>query len=1157
MKKVSNILACFLIFVVAISIEAQSNIADFDKPSMAITFTENVGQFGRNILFKTEANGAVFYFYRDEVAYLLTRDTDELNVQELSIDNDLPDEFKQSRHKNESVLIKARFIGANERVAVSGEDKRKFKSNYIRGNNPGNWFTNVASYSAIVYHDIYPGISLKYYGNGKSLKYDFIVRPGADLSKILIDYEGIDNLAITENGDLEISTLCGNIIEKTPFIYQEIDGYHRQVNGQYVINNNSFGFKINSKYDLNHDLTIDPYIQWSTLIGGSQYERSHDVTYDSNGNIIIIGKTDSNDYPLVNPYADSSSGSNDIVITKISSDDSTTLYSTYIGGSGYDEGICVKTDNDNSIIFAGNTSSSDFPTSNAYDDSLNGYSDIIIGKLSSDGSELTFCTYLGGSNSESISDFDLDSENNIYLCGTTNSDDFPVVNAFDSTYNLEEADSYISLLSSSGTILMYSTYLGGSGDDRASAIGFNNGLVYLVGSTESYDFPVYEPFDNTYNGDQDAFIMAFTEGCSTLVTSTYFGGDDEDDFSEIAFDNSNQVYIVGSTRSTDLPVVNAFDDSHNGTSDIVITKWNSSLDSLIYSTFFGLSSHDFGYDIVVSGLSTVFIAGRTAIRFPLVNPIDNRNSGGYTEAFLSEFNSAGDSLLFSTFYGGNWSEDYIDLDINSDNEVILTGRTNSTDFYIFNSPIDTSTIDRYNIFAVKLGYGYGGVINGIVTDSYSNPVSGAYLEVENMLMDDYSDSLGQFSLYGLTDGSFNIIVSHFQHKDTLVSSIPASLNDTTHVEIAMNPGGIVKGVVSDLEMNPVFGTRVTATDYPNVDSTDNSGEYLLSGFETGSYDIRFFHNLGEPGFFDTIITEVSVTENDTTFLNLIAVPEEANVTIWIGNIDESPLVVPIGAPTEINVYFHTQEDVYVGELMFPLGINSAYIDSFDELSCQLHYPLTVWDYKGFGSFNDDYMMDIGGNTWDSYSFWGRDEGPPPYDEDPLHTEPGDPPILGLTFGVIIADEHDLSGQIISDAIGPGLDPVYGPANIGDYQGGPGYRYFQIFSSLSFVDYQYLPGDANMPSGLWPPAVIGADVTYLVNYFRTTSDPCLMESYYAAADINGDCLVIGSDVTRLVNYFRAEAEISWCPDFAPAWPTPDYLPPDAPIGWPNCDVIEVR
>jgi hypothetical protein len=257
---------------------------------------------------------------------------------------------------------------------------------------------------------------------------------------------------------------------------------------------------------------------------------------------------------------------------------------------------------------------------------------------------------------------------------------------------------------------------------------------------------------------------------------------------------------------------------------------------------------------------------------------------------------------------------------------------------------------------------------------------------------------------------------------------------------------------------------------------------------------------------------------------------------------------------EIDIYFHTTAYAYGADLSFPLGINNAYLTTFDGYSCQIHYPFSHWDSKSFGNLNEDYMTDSTGSTWDSYSFTGFAELSPPYNSPLLHNDPVDPPILGLTFVVEVKDDSTLDGQIVPDAIGPGQDPISGPANMGDPYGGPGYCLYQIFSSMRFVRHLYLPGDANMAAGVWPPSVIGGDVTYLVNYFKgaPANTGCMNNGFYASADANGDCLVIGGDVTRLVNYFRAEADISWCPAFAPAWPTPDDLPPDPPPGWPYCE-----
>jgi hypothetical protein len=187
------------------------------------------------------------------------------------------------------------------------------------------------------------------------------------------------------------------------------------------------------------------------------------------------------------------------------------------------------------------------------------------------------------------------------------------------------------------------------------------------------------------------------------------------------------------------------------------------------------------------------------------------------------------------------------------------------------------------------------------------------------------------------------------------------------------------------------------------------------------------------------------------------------------------------------------------------------------------------------------MTDSLGNTWDSYGFIGFAEMFPPYDSPPLYTAPGESPIHGLTYVVHVRDDLDLEGQTITDAIGYGFEcgPLSGPPNCGD--------------PWDVSHLYYVPGDANMYSGQWPAVVTGEDVTYLANYFKgfQTNQPCIIDDIFAAADINGDCLVIGSDVTRLVNYFRGMNDIVFCPETPSSWSSDD-IPDDAPDGWPNCE-----
>ncbi|MCP4584259.1 MAG: hypothetical protein GY839_21815 [candidate division Zixibacteria bacterium] len=1135
MKRITSfaMVSLILLFVAF----CNNSIVSASELNSAIAFVENRGQFNPDIKFAALTTGANFYFHGNEITYVLAKKANSSSLNK------------------ESLKVKARFLNADPRAQVSGENELSYRHNYFIGNDRSKWRSNVSCYQSILYRDIYPGIDLRYIADDKGLKYEFIVQPGIDPSQIIIEYEGISELSIGETGELLISTAFGNLIEKAPYVYQVINGEYIEVSSNYhLLDNSSFTIAVSENYRTAHQLIIDPYVQWSSYLGGINREYCNDVTLDSDENIFIIGHSTSLDYPLSTPYQDTLAGLN-IVITKLSSNGTNILYSTFLGGSGWDDGYVIKLDDDDNIYFGGKSSSPDFPTVNAYDSTYGDDHDVVVGKLSADGSELLFSTYLGDSGDEFAKDIAIDSSGKVYLTGSTKSENFPMVNAFDSTYGGNYVyDAFAAIFSNTGSELHYSTFIGSSYDDYGKAIEINEqGQIYIGGFTRSRYFPIYDAYDDSYNGMGDAFLIQFSENFGSLLFSSFFGGENGDDIDEIKIDNDGYVYIGGYTGSDEFPIVNAYQDDRRYSSNCAfLAKWNTTLDTLVYSTYFGTSSCI--YDITFDSDNNIYLAGRTySSIFPTVNPIDRTRNGGY-DVFISTLNRVGDSLLFSTYFGGSDDESLPDIAVNSSNEIIVTGTTRSDDFPAYSPSLDT-TFDGYSdMFIVKITNENGGTIRGVVTDIESNPIDSAIVNIESLATNAITNQDGEFVLPSLRDGVYNLFITHDDFLDTNYYDFPVALDDTTYVNLIMMTGGVIRGAITDSAANFIPNVYIKASGYPQYDSTGADGQYLLKGFASGYYDIYFRYAAGYQGFFDTVVSQVEVIGHDTTILDLSAIFEEAEIDIMFGNIDDSPVIAPIGQTIDIDVYFLANiEGVVGGHIMLPLGINNCYLDSFDTENCRMYYPFTDWDSKQFGNFNEDFNNDEG-CTWDSYTYSAYAELFSPYTSPMLELNPGDPPLLGLTFPVTVSSEGSLHDSTVSDAIRLGHDPVMGGALIGNEEGTHNYFINQYFSPLHFVSFPYLPGDANMAAGIWPPTVIGGDVTYLVNYFKgaPSNTGCMQDGFFASADINGDCLVIGSDVTMLVNYFKGMNDLQYCPDYAPIWPTPDDLPEAAPIGWPYCD-----
>jgi hypothetical protein len=671
--------------------ETQQQITMTNLMSIPLAFTENHGQFGGKTLFKTEVKGATFYFFRDEVAYMFVKDSGKLVQGEIRIWPDfggISEEIDGSPFKKEAILIKARFLGANPCPEVTGIDQISHISNYFSGNDRTKWRTGVPSYSAIVYKEIYPGIDLKYYGDGRSIKYDFIVQPGADISQIKIHYEGIDDLEVTPTGDMEIQTQFGLIHEKAPFIYQDVNGVKVEITGEYlIVEPGIFGFTINKGFDPRYTVVIDPELIYSTYLGGGDDEYVYGgITVDRSGNVYVTGSTRSSDFPLANAYDSSFGGEFDVFVTKLSPDGNSLIYSTFIGGSGYEGAWDIALDTSESVYITGRTSSSDYPLVNPFDASLNGTTDVFITKISSSGDSLVYSTYLGGSGTDRGYSVDLNESGTAYVTGESYSIDFPMVNPYDGSFN-GTTDIFIAKISESGDSLLYCTYLGGSSADYGIGIALDSlGNIYIGGHTTSIDFPVVNPFDSTLNGTYDVIVAKLSAAGDSLVYSTYLGGDLSDYcHGGIDVNGFGNAYVSGSTGHSDFPTVNPYDGSYNGNGDVFVTKLSAMGNSLVYSTYLGGWQSDRPRGITVDRYGNAYISGTTgSYDFPMMNPYDDSYNGDF-DAFVTKLSDEGDSLIFSTFLGGSDNDGAGGIAVDSLGNAYIIGGTHSYDFPTINA----------------------------------------------------------------------------------------------------------------------------------------------------------------------------------------------------------------------------------------------------------------------------------------------------------------------------------------------------------------------------------------------------------------------------------------------------------------------------------------
>jgi uncharacterized protein (TIGR03437 family) len=562
-------------------------------------------------------------------------------------------------------VFRMKLAGANPASKAEGAEPRIARSNYFIGNDPAKWRTGVVNYGRVRFAEVYRNIDLVYYGKDGQLEYDWIVTPGADVSKIRLKFAGVKKMWVDHNGDLVLETPGGEVREKKPTVYQD-----REIAGRYVIRGREAAFEV-GPYDRAKQLVIDPVLAYSSYLGGTGNDNGAGIAVDTAGNAYITGHTDSTDFPTVHPFQSTNPlggspgvGDGCVFVSKVSANGSALLYSTYLGGNGYDVGNAIAVDSAGDAFVTGSTTSSNFPTANAIQGKNLGLSNAFVTKLNPAGNALLFSTYLGGSQSETAFGIAVDSAGNAYITGNTNSSNFPLVNPIETpTATGSQPTAFVTKMSGDGSALIYSTYLGGyNGEDIGYGIAVDStGSVYVAGTTDATDLPVVNALQSTAkNTSNTGFVAKINPSGSAFVYSTYLGGSQIDYLYAIAIDSSGNAYVTGRTNSKDFPTVNALETT--GAPTAFVSKINATGSALVYSTYLG-SAGAVGYGIAVNAASEAWVTGTMSpANFPMVKPLVNL--GNDNGVFATQFNADGTALLFSSplFTPGLSSQGGITLD---------------------------------------------------------------------------------------------------------------------------------------------------------------------------------------------------------------------------------------------------------------------------------------------------------------------------------------------------------------------------------------------------------------------------------------------------------------------------------------------------------------
>lgn len=400
----------------------------------------------------------------------------------------------------------------------------------------------------------------------------------------------------------------------------------------------------------------------------------------------------------------------------------TVVFSTYLGGGIADQAWAIAVDAQGNSYIAGYTASEDFPTLDALQPEAGGQGDAFVAKFDPDG-DLVFSTYLGGTYVDYATSIAVDAAGAVYVAGWTGSVDFPVADALDPTYNLGW-DAFVTKLAPDGQALVFSTYLGGSGEESVDAIALDAaGSVYLTGETQSTDFPLAAALDSELGGSEDAFVAKLSPAGDALVYSTYLGGAFGGETGlGIAVDADGRAHLAGWTTASDFPTVNAAQGELRGTWDAFVTKLSSAGDALVYSTFLGGFDEEYvdqGRAIAVDSSGTAHVTGFTgSVAFPVLNAYQS-TYGGQVDAFVAEFSAAG-QLLYSTYLGGSNSEVGNGIAIDGSGRFVVGGLTLSDDFPVVDAVqpsiagFEDLFVTRFRADGTALDFStyYGGMLAG-------------------------------------------------------------------------------------------------------------------------------------------------------------------------------------------------------------------------------------------------------------------------------------------------------------------------------------------------------------------------------------------------------------------------------------------------------------
>jgi len=673
---------------------------------LPLSFVENRGQLDAQVGYYVPAHGTDIYFTGAGLTYALTSRGESQPAGD--------EQQSGSLARPARWIVKADFVGADSNARPVGLDRTDATFNYFKGR-PDEWVTAVPSYRGVTYADLWPGVDVIYGQQDGHLKYDLVLQPGADPAPIAIAYRGATDARLTESGDVLIGTALGNLVERAPYAYQEVDGQRVDVPASFTLESDPdlgqhvIGYRLGS-YDPSRPLTIDPaVIVYAGYIGGDANDEGMAIAVDGGGNAYVAGQTNQ---PTTVPFPATVgpdltfNGGSDAFVAKVKADGTGLAYAGYIGGTGGDGGFTITggmgiaVDAGGTAVVTGRTQSSvaqGFPiTAGAFDNTLGGTQDAFVAKVKPDGTSLIYATYLGGAGNEEGIAIALDNAGNAYVTGVTDSPaaTFPVTGTPAQPNLGGGEDGFVAKLNVGGTALLYAGYIGGVNNDRGRGIAVdaaNN--AYVVGTTASpaASFPDTVGPATTLNGGTDAFVAKVSPNGQSFIYAGYIGGTKDEEGLAVAVDRTCttacNAYVAGKTQSLanateKFPALVGPSLLLGGLDDGFVAKVKGDGSGLVYAGYIGGTQIDVARGIAVDHTGAAYLTGDTssspAQNFPATNA-PTLAYGGAKDAFVAKVKPDGSGFSFAGYIGGSGAGDIgFGIALDSAGLAYIVGYTDSS-----------------------------------------------------------------------------------------------------------------------------------------------------------------------------------------------------------------------------------------------------------------------------------------------------------------------------------------------------------------------------------------------------------------------------------------------------------------------------------------------